>query len=53
MSLILIPRGSKYMAKHDAIESIPSEISDSEVSLKGYDILTYPADFTLELLAGC
>ncbi|MGD0567423.1 MAG: DUF262 domain-containing protein [Candidatus Sulfotelmatobacter sp.] len=40
------------MAKHDSIERIPSEISDSEVSLKGYDILTYPADFTLELLVG-
>jgi uncharacterized protein with ParB-like and HNH nuclease domain len=32
----------------DAIERIASEESDSEVSLKGYDILTYPADFTLE-----
>src|ERR1035437_3323114 len=32
----------------DAIERIASEESDNEVSLKGYDILTYPADFTLE-----
>jgi uncharacterized protein with ParB-like and HNH nuclease domain len=33
---------------NDAIERIASEESDNEVSLKGYDILTYPADFTLE-----
>jgi hypothetical protein len=32
----------------DAIERIASEESDNEISLKGYDILTYPADFTLE-----
>jgi uncharacterized protein with ParB-like and HNH nuclease domain len=40
------------MAKTDAIELIESEESDSEVSLKGYDILAYPADFTLEVLVG-
>jgi hypothetical protein len=40
------------MGKKDVIEAIPSEQSDSEVSLKGYDILTYPADFTLEVLVG-
>jgi len=40
------------MAKPDVIEPIESEESDSEVSLKGYDILTYPADFTLEILVG-
>jgi uncharacterized protein with ParB-like and HNH nuclease domain len=37
-----MPRGK------DAIERIASEEDDNEVSLKGYDILTYPADFTLE-----
>jgi uncharacterized protein with ParB-like and HNH nuclease domain len=45
-----IPVRSRYeMPKgKDAIERIASEESDNEVSLKGYDILTYPADFTLE-----
>ena len=38
------------MKKADLIEPIESEVSDSEISLKGYDILTYPADFTLEIL---
>ena len=33
-----------------AIESIVSEEKDREVSLRGYEILTYPADFTLEVL---
>jgi hypothetical protein len=32
------------------IESIPSEQEDREVSLQSYEILTYPADFTLEVL---
>lgn len=33
------------------IEPIPSELEDGQVALQsGYDILTYPADFTLELL---
>ena len=33
------------------IESVASEIADEEVALQsGYDILTYPADFTLEVL---
>jgi len=52
--LILIPGRSRYdMPKgKDAIERIPSEETDNEVSLKGYDILTYPADFTLEGLVG-
>ena len=34
------------------IEPIASEISDHDVSLHGYEILTYPADFTLEVLVG-
>jgi uncharacterized protein with ParB-like and HNH nuclease domain len=32
------------------IEHIPSEETDRAVSLRGYEILTYPADFTLEVL---
>ena len=32
------------------IEKIASEEGDREVSLRGYEILTYPADFTLEVL---
>lgn len=31
-------------------EDIPSEAYDHEVALHGYDILSYPADFTLEVL---
>jgi uncharacterized protein with ParB-like and HNH nuclease domain len=44
----------KYMPKtsKDLIEKIESEQSDSEVSLHGYEILSYPADFTLEVLVG-
>lgn len=38
--------------KQRALQFIPSEEQDSEVSLPGYDILTYPADFTLEVLVG-
>jgi uncharacterized protein with ParB-like and HNH nuclease domain len=38
--------------QRDLIEQIPSEKDDSEVSLRGYDILSYPADFTLEVLVG-
>jgi len=33
------------------IEQIDSETADREASLPGYDILTYPADFTLEGIA--
>jgi hypothetical protein len=36
----------------DLFEAIPSEQQDSEVSLRGYEILSYPADFTLEVLVG-
>jgi|ERR1035438_7061327 hypothetical protein len=36
----------------DLFEEIPSEQQDSEVSLRGYEILSYPADFTLEVLVG-
>lgn len=34
--------------KEQVIEPIPSEIEDSEATLATYDIVTYPADFTLE-----
>ncbi len=35
----------------EIIEKIPSEKADREVAIhSGYDILTYPADFTLEVL---
>lgn len=33
------------------LEKIHSEAEDTLVSLRGYEILTYPADFTLEVLA--
>jgi Protein of unknown function DUF262 len=56
MSLIPIARRSKYMARPsgnlELFEPIPSEQYDSEVSLQGYEILSYPADFTLEVLVG-
>ena len=32
------------------IEQIPSEADDTLVALRSYEILTYPADFTLEVL---
>lgn len=34
----------------DVIEAIPSEQADSDASLPTYEILTYPADYTLEVL---
>lgn len=52
MSLILTPaRRSVRMAK-DEIDIAPviSEEEDSETALRPYEILTYPADFTLEIL---
>jgi hypothetical protein len=53
MPLILTPAWSNRLAKDkDSIEAIPSEQEDSEVSLRGYDILSYPADYTLEVLVG-
>ncbi|MXZ86863.1 MAG: DUF262 domain-containing protein [Acidimicrobiia bacterium] len=36
--------------EEDHFESIPSEVADQEVSLPAYDILTYPADYTLEVI---
>lgn len=55
ISLQPAPLRSRYMPSKknrnaDLIESIQSEKEDNEVSLKGYDILSYPADFTLEVL---
>ena len=38
------------MATRKLIETIASEEEDRLVSLRGYEILTYPADFTLEVL---
>jgi uncharacterized protein with ParB-like and HNH nuclease domain len=55
MPLILTPVRSGDMPKPQhlsLIEPIPSEEFDSEVSLQGYEILSYPADFTLEVLVG-
>jgi hypothetical protein len=56
MPLILVPVRSRYMPKNsgnsEPLEPIPSEQQDSEVSLRGYEILSYPADFTLEVLVG-
>jgi hypothetical protein len=56
MPLILTPGRRKYMARPtgnlDLFQKIPSEQYDSEVSLQGYEILSYPADFTLEVLVG-
>jgi hypothetical protein len=58
MQLILTHQGSKYMAKRKPnnrdpqMQLIESEEQDREKSLPGYDILTYPADFTLEVLVG-
>ena len=52
--LILTPGRRRFMAKSEDrfLETIDSEDEDSEVSLRGYEILTYPADFTLEVLVG-
>jgi hypothetical protein len=44
------PRVQGELFETAPLESIESELYDSEVSLKGYDILSYPADFTLEVL---
>jgi hypothetical protein len=54
MPLILTPAWSNRLPKNDKdnIEAIVSEQEDSEVSLRGYDILSYPADYTLEVLVG-
>jgi hypothetical protein len=50
--LNLIPRRSKPMANEEdrSLEAITSEQDDRDASLYGYEILTYPADFTLEVL---
>jgi hypothetical protein len=56
MPLILVPVGSARMPRHkdqaEMFEHIESEEQDNEVSLRGYEILSYPADFTLEVLVG-
>src|ERR1700733_8113686 len=46
------PERRRFMPKNEdrLLERIASEEEDSEVSLRGYEILTYPADFTLEVL---
>ena len=33
-----------------SLEQVPSELEDEQSSLRTYEILTYPADFTLEVL---
>lgn len=39
------------MAKNDRLtEPIESELADHDASLRSYEVLTYPADFTLEIL---
>lgn len=43
---------ARAKADADLFEEIASEQQDNEVSLRGYDILSYPADFTLEVLVG-
>ncbi len=42
-----------YMSKGDRFtEPIESELADHDAALRSYEVLTYPADFTLELLVG-
>lgn len=43
------PRGKRK--KSDFIAEIPSETKDRESTLPDYEIMTYPTDFTLEILA--
>src|SRR5215204_3595126 len=51
MVLRLYPASRRQMAKPDDFtEPIESEVADQEASLRTYEILTYPADFTLEVL---
>ena len=52
MALILTPaRWSVRMAKDEIdIAPVKSEEEDSETALRPFEILTYPADFTLEIL---
>jgi uncharacterized protein with ParB-like and HNH nuclease domain len=53
MNLIVTPARSKAMENGDHLtERIESEEQDRQVSLPSYEILTYPADFTLEVLVG-
>ncbi len=46
------PHGNLDLFDDRLLEKIPSEERDSEVALQGYEILSYPADFTLEVLVG-
>jgi hypothetical protein len=41
---------TNVVVDNQPFELVPSEVADNEVSLPGYDILSYPADFTLEVL---
>jgi len=52
MGLILTPTRSVLMAttEEQLTEQLPSEKEDLEISLYTYEILTYPADYTLEVL---
>lgn len=42
--------GDDYSASDDVLEEVASEEADREASLPAYEILTYPADYTLEVL---
>lgn len=52
MTLILTPAGWSVPMATDEIDiaPIPSEEDEGETLLRPYEILTYPADFTLEIL---
>lgn len=52
MSLKLYPARSISMTSYQPVlfEEVRSEIEDEEMALRQYEILTYPADFTLEVL---
>ena len=45
-----IPMKKKLVQTEFALEKIESEESDLETPLQPYEILSYPADFTLEVL---
>lgn len=46
------PKGGQPDAEAAEIESIQSEEADQESSPASYEVVTYPADFTLEVLVG-
>jgi hypothetical protein len=42
--------GEQSVEAETDFEPIPSELQDQEASLKAFEVLTYPADYTLEVL---